>query len=417
MTRRRWIRAFVAVFAVWLAMELWSSFDKDPDTVPFTWILVDHVSWELLLFVFGALALWLPPHFYIRYRRRARERARSTSARAGIYWVLLLAFAVAGCDYIRRLPDLIPGPPSPPPTTLAPAPSPSPEPSTAPPTPAPEPSSAPPSPAPSPVPCTAPQGGGEWVPDARFEDAPPEDWICDEVNAALLTLSGCPGPNTSCPLDPPERQRFFRERLIPELQRRGFCAGQHLDGQTDEVSITTPEEYPAGPWRNFHAFGNGKAVWCRPGMPNREGVPGRGSWRGRWRFVPDGSPIPEPEPPASPEPDPEPPPTPRPKPRIADRAYVSGVTTLKPGQSAGLECMFWLNGERVSPPIKDFSVGAMLGGPIRAWHFTVTQPGQYRRVLTLKPDCPAGTFKVYCNTVNPDGSYTTSPNLTIEVRP
>lgn len=350
--------------------------------------------------------------------------------------LLKLAVAVlllAACDRIKIV---IPSPPTPPPppttttTTTLPPPPPSPVP-----LPSPSPSPSPlPIPSPAPAACFAPQDGqgGAWVGEGLERDPSP-DWhakfgdkrvleACEALNDTLIDLGPCPGRNSRCVLG--ERQAFIWNRLVPALNARGWCAGQHENGRSDELSMQRPGD---ARWYNFHPVGGneGTAVWCKPDRENCEGAPeceGRGSWRGRWQFVPDGTPIPDPQPPASPSPSPSAPPTPKPPPRkLADRADISGPATLKPGQSAVIRCRFFLAGQQVFPPIKDFSIGGQLGAGsvIRRQHFRTSGSG-YERVLTLMADCPANcdmcVFKSYCNTVNPDGSYTTSPNLTTEVR-
>jgi hypothetical protein len=72
--RNVWRVAFLGVTSLALVMELWASFDGNPDTDPWTYLIVGYVPWELALAAFGALLLWVPIHFYVRYRRKAQRR-------------------------------------------------------------------------------------------------------------------------------------------------------------------------------------------------------------------------------------------------------------------------------------------------------------------------------------------------------
>lgn len=64
----RW--AFLSITAVALAAELWASFDSSDQTEPWTDLITDHVPGEVTAAAIGALILWLPIHFLIRYRKR-----------------------------------------------------------------------------------------------------------------------------------------------------------------------------------------------------------------------------------------------------------------------------------------------------------------------------------------------------------
>ncbi len=73
MSRRAvWTLAFLGVTAVAIVAELWASFDSDPNTDPWTDLIVRHVPAEVTFALIGALCLWLPLHFWIRYRRKQR---------------------------------------------------------------------------------------------------------------------------------------------------------------------------------------------------------------------------------------------------------------------------------------------------------------------------------------------------------
>lgn len=71
--RNRWRIAFLAVTGVALAMELVASFDGNPETDPWTQLIVTYVPMEITVAAIGGLSLWLAVHFGIRYWRAARS--------------------------------------------------------------------------------------------------------------------------------------------------------------------------------------------------------------------------------------------------------------------------------------------------------------------------------------------------------
>lgn len=73
MPRRVWIAGFLGGTALLLVAECWASWDADPGTVPWTDLITTHVPGEVTAAAIGALVVWLPLHFAIRYRRRARR--------------------------------------------------------------------------------------------------------------------------------------------------------------------------------------------------------------------------------------------------------------------------------------------------------------------------------------------------------
>lgn len=64
----RW--AFLAVTVVALGAELFASFDGNNDTEPWTALLVEYVPAPVTYSAIGILVLWLPLHFYRRYKRK-----------------------------------------------------------------------------------------------------------------------------------------------------------------------------------------------------------------------------------------------------------------------------------------------------------------------------------------------------------
>jgi hypothetical protein len=68
----RWRTGFLTLTALVIGLELRAATDGSPATDPWTDLVVRHVPWEVTAAVIGALALWLPAHFGIRYWRRHR---------------------------------------------------------------------------------------------------------------------------------------------------------------------------------------------------------------------------------------------------------------------------------------------------------------------------------------------------------
>lgn len=69
-----WVIGFLTVTAVAVGAELWASFDGDPDTAPWTDLIVRYVPEEVTFALIGALLLWLPLHFWRRYTRKRKTR-------------------------------------------------------------------------------------------------------------------------------------------------------------------------------------------------------------------------------------------------------------------------------------------------------------------------------------------------------
>lgn len=73
MRRSLWRAVFLGTTALALGMECWAAWDGNSNTDPWTDLIVRYVPWELALAVLGALLLWVPAHFWVRYRRRSRS--------------------------------------------------------------------------------------------------------------------------------------------------------------------------------------------------------------------------------------------------------------------------------------------------------------------------------------------------------
>lgn len=65
---------FLGMTAITVGWELMASFDHDPDTMPWTDLIVTYIPGEITTVVIGGLCLWLPVHFGVRYYRRYRDR-------------------------------------------------------------------------------------------------------------------------------------------------------------------------------------------------------------------------------------------------------------------------------------------------------------------------------------------------------
>jgi hypothetical protein len=74
--RNRWRLAFLGVTALAIVMECWASWDGNPQTDPWTDIIVAYVPGEITALVIAGLAGWLAVHFGLRYWRKRRTGVR-----------------------------------------------------------------------------------------------------------------------------------------------------------------------------------------------------------------------------------------------------------------------------------------------------------------------------------------------------
>ena len=82
MTRRTALTAgFLTVTGAAIAWELVAAFDGDPDTVPWTDLIVGHVPWPITALGIAVLVCWLPVHFWMAYRakKRGEENPKGTT--------------------------------------------------------------------------------------------------------------------------------------------------------------------------------------------------------------------------------------------------------------------------------------------------------------------------------------------------
>jgi hypothetical protein len=74
MTRKGWFSSvFLGLTAAVVGMELWAAGDGDPDTRTWTEHIVTYVDYEITTVAIGALVLWLPVHFGVRYWRKHKK--------------------------------------------------------------------------------------------------------------------------------------------------------------------------------------------------------------------------------------------------------------------------------------------------------------------------------------------------------
>lgn len=171
-----------------------------------------------------------------------RARERQAWFKGLLVWLGVVACAIwslAGCT----LPPPVIEPTPPPTTTLPPAPQ--------------------PTPTPFPVPgCSFPQG----IPDEQF--TPVKARISEAealaINQATAKVGGCE-IGSDCPLgtDPQAAMRS----IVLQLRRDGYCAGQHVDGDTDELAFAAVGQCAIG-WHGAHVV-----KW-----PNSPGDQAKASW-------------------------------------------------------------------------------------------------------------------------------------------
>ena len=62
-TKTKWTIGFLSVTALAIVMEVIAATDSNPDTVPWTTLIVDHVPYEFTFLVIGGMSVWLMIHF------------------------------------------------------------------------------------------------------------------------------------------------------------------------------------------------------------------------------------------------------------------------------------------------------------------------------------------------------------------
>ncbi|MBK8996188.1 MAG: hypothetical protein IPM35_10650 [Myxococcales bacterium] len=116
-------------------------------------------------------------------------------------------------------------------------------------------------------PCEFPQG----VPDPDFTCAATSYTDTDPsvdaaVNSVMASLTGC-GVMSDCPItgypgtNAHEICQAWFAAVTKELRAKGYCAGQHAVGDTDEIAVSNTG--CAGKWYGYHIcnYGGPKVVW------------------------------------------------------------------------------------------------------------------------------------------------------------
>ncbi len=75
--RNLWRTAFLGVTGLAIVGECVAAWDGNSNTDPWTDLVTTYVPWELALAVFAALAIWVPAHFFVRYRKRVKQKERA----------------------------------------------------------------------------------------------------------------------------------------------------------------------------------------------------------------------------------------------------------------------------------------------------------------------------------------------------
>lgn len=69
-TKTKWRIGFLGVTVLAIAMELYASFDGNPETEPWTWLIIGYIpSWVTFSAITG-LFIWLIVHFARRYKKK-----------------------------------------------------------------------------------------------------------------------------------------------------------------------------------------------------------------------------------------------------------------------------------------------------------------------------------------------------------
>jgi hypothetical protein len=97
--------------------------------------------------------------------------------------------------------------------------------------------------------------------------------VANAVNLVMEALSGCPR-GSDCFIGDRYNDQTWFAAVTAELRTRGFCAGQHEVGHTDEIAVSSTG--CTGLWYGYHVFnyGGAKVVW------------NNGAQRGSWSIAP-----------------------------------------------------------------------------------------------------------------------------------
>ena len=135
--------------------------------------------------------------------------------------------------------------------------------------------------------CSFPQG----IPDESFGYGPGLPVLHAQVNSVMTALTGCSvGSDCDHGSGPGDTgAQAWMARVTAALRAQSLCAGQHRDGETDEIAVA---RNCRGHWEGYHVanYGAAKVVWA--GVPSApcggSDCPalGGGSFRGL-TWVPD----------------------------------------------------------------------------------------------------------------------------------
>lgn len=121
------------------------------------------------------------------------------------------------------------------------------------PTPCPEPT---PTPTPTPEPgCSFPQG----LPEGEYTGAEASSTKAALVNAVMAEITGC---NVGSRCLHGKSPQEWMQLVVAAIRERGTCAGQHIDGQTDEIAVKVDN---ACRWEGYHITTHGAnptVVWA-----------------------------------------------------------------------------------------------------------------------------------------------------------
>lgn len=155
------------------------------------------------------------------------------------------------------------------------------------------------------------------------------------VVKTIEEVSGCAWKQNPCPTGMGYQQAHAL--IAAKLRAKGFCAGQHVDGGSDMITVSTNPPF-RGLWLEVHQIcgddsgANGRWCW---GKIEQSGT--------LWRVIGTGVALPSPDPDASPSPVPSPSPTvapsgPPPGPGVPTIKIASSAASLRIGQSARITC-------------------------------------------------------------------------------
>lgn len=92
---------FLGATTAVLGWEVYASWDSDPDTCPWTDLIVTYLPGEVTAVLIGGLLAWLPLHFAIRYRRRGKTRRSAETLGPAVN-----PFATCRCGHAGYFHDL-----------------------------------------------------------------------------------------------------------------------------------------------------------------------------------------------------------------------------------------------------------------------------------------------------------------------